>query len=158
MHVSWYEADAFARWRGARLPTEAEWERAACLDRRRGRATSTSSPSAPARPARFVGDCWEWTASDFGGYPGFRAFPYREYSEVFFGPRYKVLRGGSWATRPRVARDTFRNWDLPRAAPDLRRLPLRTRTGVSDAREPESIDCTSTAACPTRSPTTCATA
>jgi iron(II)-dependent oxidoreductase len=61
-----------------------------------------------------VGDVWEWTASDFAAYPGFRAFPYREYSEVFFGPEYKVLRGGSWGAHPSVAaRATFRNWDYP---------------------------------------------
>ena len=60
-----------------------------------------------------VGDAWEWTASDFEAYPGFGAFPYREYSEIFFGDAYKVLRGGSWATRPRVAGTTFRNWDYP---------------------------------------------
>ena len=56
---------------------------------------------------------WEWTADTFHGYPGFRAHPYREYSEVFFGEDYRVLRGGSWATHPRVAGPTFRNWDLP---------------------------------------------
>ena len=60
-----------------------------------------------------IGDVWEWTSTDFGGYPGFRAYPYREYSEVFFGSDYKVLRGGSWATRARVATPTFRNWDYP---------------------------------------------
>jgi iron(II)-dependent oxidoreductase len=93
-HVSWFEADALARWCGARLPTEAEWEKAA--DR-----------------LDDVGLVWEWTSSPFIGYPGFAAFPYREYSEVFFGDRYRVLRGGSWATDPRVATATFRNWDLP---------------------------------------------
>ena len=72
-----------------------------------------------------MGDCWEWTATEFDGYPGFRAYPYAEYSEVFFRKGYRVLRGASWATRPRVARTTFRNWDIPAAAPDLRRLPLR---------------------------------
>ena len=60
-----------------------------------------------------VGCVWEWTSSVFGGYPGFVAHPYREYSEVFFGDGYRVLRGGSWATHPRVATATFRNWDLP---------------------------------------------
>jgi iron(II)-dependent oxidoreductase len=60
-----------------------------------------------------VGQVWEWTASHFGGYPGFVAYPYKEYSEVFFGEDYRVLRGGSWATHPRVASPRFRNWDLP---------------------------------------------
>ncbi len=60
-----------------------------------------------------IGDVWEWTSSELYGYPGFQAFPYREYSEVFFGPGYKVLRGGSWATRPAAMRNTFRNWDYP---------------------------------------------
>jgi iron(II)-dependent oxidoreductase len=96
-HVSWFEADAFARAHGARLPTEHEWERA---------ATWKQQPAG-------VGSVWEWTASNFLPYPGFSAYPYREYSEVFFGERYRVLRGGSWATDPRVATATFRNWDLP---------------------------------------------
>lgn len=93
-HVSWFEADAFARSLRARLPTEAEWERASAA-------------------LEGVGLVWEWTASGFGGYPGFRAYPYREYSEVFFGRGHRVLRGGSWAASPRVATRTFRNWDLP---------------------------------------------
>jgi iron(II)-dependent oxidoreductase len=62
---------------------------------------------------QMLGDVWEWTASDFNGYPGFEAFPYREYSEVFFGPEHRVLRGGAWATRRDVIRTSFRNWDLP---------------------------------------------
>lgn len=94
IHVSWDQADAFARWAGKRLPTEFEWE--AARDRLDG-----------------IGYGWEWTSSDFLAYPGFAAFPYREYSEVFFGDAYKVLRGSSWATHPRVARPSFRNWDLP---------------------------------------------
>jgi iron(II)-dependent oxidoreductase len=60
-----------------------------------------------------IGDVWEWTSTDFSGYPGFTSFPYKEYSEVFFGEGLKVLRGGSWATDPLACRNTFRNWDLP---------------------------------------------
>jgi gamma-glutamyl hercynylcysteine S-oxide synthase len=139
-HVSWSEADAYARWRGARLPTEAEWEKAAAFDPATGESRRLPWGNEPpaeqhanldqlgfepaaagAYPAGasacgalgMVGDLWEWTASDFAPYPGFHAFPYREYSEVFFGGDYKVLRGGSWATRPRVARCSFRNWDHP---------------------------------------------
>jgi len=95
-HVSWYEAEAFAAASGARLPSEAEWEKAATF----------SSLEA-------VGRVWEWTRSSFEGYPGFVAHPYREYSEVFFGGGYRVLRGGSWASDSRVANLRFRNWDLP---------------------------------------------
>jgi gamma-glutamyl hercynylcysteine S-oxide synthase len=99
-HVSWFEADAFARAHDARLPSEQEWERAATSEQ-------------PAGELEAVGSVWEWTSSHFLPYPGFRAHPYREYSEVFFGESYRVLRGGSWATDPRVATRTFRNWDLP---------------------------------------------
>jgi iron(II)-dependent oxidoreductase len=60
-----------------------------------------------------LGDVWEWTASDFTAYPGFRPLPDETYSEVFFGPEYKVLRGGSFATDSLSCRATFRNWDLP---------------------------------------------
>ena len=62
---------------------------------------------------QLAGDVWEWTSSDFRPYPGFRAYPYREYSEVFFGTEYKVLRGGSWAVAPDAMRNSFRNWDYP---------------------------------------------
>lgn len=140
LHVCWYEADAYARWAGRRLPTEAEWEKAARHDPATGRsrrfpwgddeptperanlgqrhlqpAPAGSYPDgASAYGVRqLLGDVWEWTASDFAGYPGFRAWPYREYSEVFFGPDYKVLRGGSFGTDPAACRGTFRNWDHP---------------------------------------------
>jgi iron(II)-dependent oxidoreductase len=110
-HVSWFEADAFARAHGARLPTEAEWEKAATW----AEPIAEQEGSAPVRAGALdaVGQVWEWTQSPFGGYPGFVAHPYREYSEVFFGDTYRVLRGSSWATPPRVASLTFRNWDLP---------------------------------------------
>jgi iron(II)-dependent oxidoreductase len=94
LHVSWDQADAFARWAGKRLPSEQEWE--AAQPRLEG-----------------VGHGWEWTSSDFLAYPSFKAFPYPEYSEPFFGVEHKVLRGSSWATHPDVARPSFRNWDLP---------------------------------------------
>jgi iron(II)-dependent oxidoreductase len=119
-HISWFEADAFARAHGARLPTEAEWEKAATWTQESGgrqiRAPGREEgglPSGKVGALSGVSRVWEWTQSRFGGYPGFVAHPYREYSEVFFGADYRVLRGASWATHPRVAKVTFRNWDLP---------------------------------------------
>lgn len=139
VHVSWFEADAFARAHAARLPTEAEWEAAATWDHDSGTALRQpwgdgdghgranvdwrrygTAPAGAYRDGRapsgclgMIGDTWEWTGSWFDGYPGFVPDPYREYSEVFFGREYRVLRGGSWATRARVATPTFRNWDYP---------------------------------------------
>ena len=99
MHVSWFEADAFARWRGARLPGEAEWERAASLSGdERGHLDQLCFGPGPAGP--FVGDCWEWTASELRPHPG-------------SARGHRVLRGASWATRPAVARTALRNRDLP---------------------------------------------
>ncbi|MBV8429785.1 MAG: ergothioneine biosynthesis protein EgtB [Solirubrobacterales bacterium] len=141
VHVSWFEADAFARAHGLRLPTEVEWEKAATWNQELGAAQrypwgneapipgvhanvdlverspapagSYPAGASPAGAFGLIGDVWEWTASEFAGYRGFRARPYREYSEPFFGAGYRVLRGGSWATSARVATPTFRNWDFP---------------------------------------------
>jgi iron(II)-dependent oxidoreductase len=139
-HVNYYEAQAFASWDGKRLPTEFEWEAAASCDPSTGTAgrfpwgdsdadstianvdqlSFDTAPlgtfdenTSPIGCYGMVGDVWEWTSSDFHGYPGYQSFPYKEYSEEFFGSDYKVLRGGSWATRPGAIRNTFRNWDYP---------------------------------------------
>jgi iron(II)-dependent oxidoreductase len=139
-HVTWFEAEAYAAWAGARLPTEVEWEKAAVWDPstgRRRRFPWGSTEPGPAlanlggtalRPApvgaypagasaygveHLMGDVWEWTSSAFRPWPGFRPMLYATYSEPFFDGDFRVLRGGSWAVAPSILRPSFRNWDHP---------------------------------------------
>lgn len=139
-HVSWYEAEAYAAWAGMRLPTEPEWEKAATWDPRADKKRRSPWGDDAWTPAhanldqslfgvapvgsypegasaygchQMLGDVWEWTASQFRPYPGFTPFPYDGYSAPFLETGFRALRGGSWATRPHVARGTFRNWHHP---------------------------------------------
>ena len=143
IHVNWYEAEAYCRWAGRRLPSEAEWEMAAAsapavqgrTQPKRRFPWGEEGPSAgranldwkamgcvdvgafPAGDSGFgcrqmIGNLWEWTSSTFLPYPGFTADPYREYSEPWFGTR-KVMRGGCWATRSRLIRSNYRNFQTP---------------------------------------------
>ncbi|MFL6209608.1 MAG: SUMF1/EgtB/PvdO family nonheme iron enzyme [Pyrinomonadaceae bacterium] len=135
--ISWYEAEAYAQFVGKRLPTEAEWEKAAAWDahaeRKRLFAWGDDAPDAthcnfdfrywgttpvgsfPAGASAtgcldMNGNVWEWTSDPFAGFPGFRAYPYPEYSEVWFDGDHRVLKGGSWATRAPLLRTSFRNF------------------------------------------------
>jgi iron(II)-dependent oxidoreductase len=136
VHVNWYEAEAFCRWAGRRLPTEAEWEMAATFDPATGTKRRFPWGDAPATPdsanldyrfggtvdvralsggdsavgcRQMIGNVWEWVADTFEPYPGFVCDPYKEYSEPHFGEK-KVLKGGCWATRSRLIRATWRNF------------------------------------------------
>ncbi|OBI75084.1 ergothioneine biosynthesis protein EgtB [Mycobacterium sp. E740] len=139
-HVTFYEAEAYATWAGARLPTEIEWEKACAWDpvagSRRRFPWGTTAPT-PAlanlggealRPApvgaypagasaygaeQMLGDVWEWTTSPLRPWPGFTPMVYERYSQPFFDGDYKVLRGGSWAVAASILRPSFRNWDHP---------------------------------------------
>lgn len=138
--VSYYEAEAYAQFVGKRLPTEAEWEKAASWDavmqQRRTFPWGETAPTLrfcnhnyqvggttpvnqyPTGKSAYgcydlLGNVWEWTSSWFDGYPGFEHYPYRGYSQVYFDGEHRVLRGGSWATRPWAMRAAFRNWYHP---------------------------------------------
>ena len=139
-HVTYFEAEAYAAWAGARLPSEIEWEKAAAWDpaagKRRRFPWGTTEPTdalanlggdalrpAPvgAYPAgasaygaeQMLGDVWEWTTSPLRPWPGFTPMIYEQYSQPFFDGDYKVLRGGSWAVAAGILRPSFRNWDHP---------------------------------------------
>jgi formylglycine-generating enzyme required for sulfatase activity len=138
--VSWYEAEAYARFVGKRLPTEAEWEKAASWDAIAGRRQTYPWGEAEPQTQRcnhdnaagqttpvnaypggqsvygcydMLGNVWEWTSSWFDGYEGFVSYPYQGYSQAYFDGQHRVLKGASWATRLWAMRSSFRNWYYP---------------------------------------------
>lgn len=138
--ISWYEADAYARFIGKRLPTESQWEKAASWDVQKGQKClypwGETEPNAKlcnhntlvgqTTPVNaypdgqsfygcydMLGNVWEWTSSWFAGYEGFKPYPYQRYSQVYFDHQHRLLKGGSWATRPWALRSSFRNWYHP---------------------------------------------